>query len=407
MAYEVGFCASSAIPKEAFSMTPPSSYQDAARAYAAGARALFTLPASAVVRGVAERGEEGAVTADYLAAQAERLMPLSADFTRAAVAQLDAPDPAVRADISAQLLTKAWTDLQISAQLLQAAMDEEAGAETTRDLGVERSVGAALPADLDESLRFLLSEPGSPAAPAERGVASLPANVPAARSQLAQLSGDTLALIGGRAGRTGQTAISGLLVLGVSEVARAAGIVGLQIADALGVGEKVTRLYTLVREFALSAYDSLVALLGPTLARTAAQQVVAWVNDVAQGEQFARLLDKLYQTSRTEESIKEEVGASQAGIEKFVAAIQGVDALGAKFDQQIGMIDKLLKGLRLIGAVPASIVPQAKLLMGAAYVVIGGYVVLAGADFVDAPNLRWLDRVPGVRRVVEVNLAGA
>jgi hypothetical protein len=313
----------------------------------------------------------------------------------------------VRADTAAQLLTKALTDLQISAQLLQAAMDEEAGPPVTRGAAVERGVSIAAPADLEENLRFLLGEPGAVPLPAERGVASLPTNVPAARIQLAELSGDTLGLIRDRAGKTGQSAISGLLVLGVAEVAQAAGVVGLEIAGALGVGEKVTRLYSLFREFALSAYNSLVALLGPTLANTAAQQVLAWVNDVVQGEKFAQLLDKLYETGNTGQNIQQEVDASQAVLEKFVAAIQGVDALGGKFGQQIGTIDKLLKGLRLFGAIPTTVVPQGKLLMAAAYLVIGGYVVLTGADFVDAPNVRWLDRVPGVRRVVEANLVGA
>ncbi len=78
-----------------------------------------------------------------------------------------------------------------------------------------------------------------------------------------------------------------------------------------------------------------------------------------------------------------------------------------KFGQQIGTIDRLLKGLRLFSAVPTTVVPQGKLLMAAAYIVIGGYVVLAGADFVDAPHLRWLNRVPGVHQVVATNLVGA
>ena len=358
------------------------------------------------MREVAERRAEGAVPADALATQAERLVPLSADFTRAAAAQLDAPDPAVRADTAAQLLTKALTDLQISAQLLQAAMDEEAGPPAAacgrRTRGQHRGPvrPGREPALPDERAR------GRTGAGRTR-VSVVPADVPAARVQLTQLSEDTLGLIRGRAGKTGQAAISGLVAMGVAEVAQAAGVVGLQIADVLGVGEKVTRLYTLFRESLPSAYNSLVALLGPTLAQTAAQQVLDWVNDVVQGEKFAQLLDKLYETGNTGQNIKQEVDASQAALEKFVAAIQGVDALGGKFGQQIGTIDKLLKGLRLFGAIPTTVVPQGKLLMAAAYLVIGGYVVLTGADFVDAPNVRWLDRVPGVRRVVEANLVGA
>ncbi len=190
----------------------------------------------------------------------------------------------------------------------------------------------------------------------------------------------------------------------MSEVAQAAGVVGMQIADLLGVGENVSRLYTVFRQFLLNAYNSLLSLLGPTLAKVAGQKVLDWVSDLTKGEQFTKLLDRLYETGTTEQDLAKEIGASTAGLEKYLAAIQGVDALGIKFGQQIAVIEKLMKGLRLFGAVPVAVVPQGKLLMASAYTLLGGYVILAGADFVDAPHLRVLDRVPGVRREVEGNL---
>jgi hypothetical protein len=229
----------------------------------------------------------------------------------------------------------------------------------------------------------------------------------AARTQLSQSVEDTLDLVRERAARTGQAAVSGLLTLGLAEIARAAGLVGMDIAQALGQAEKVTRLYHLFRQFALSAYDSLAALLGPTLAQTAAQQVLAWVNDVAQGEQFGQLLEKLYETQQTAQHLSQVATASQASLEKFVAAIQSVDGLNDKYQQQIGLVDRLLRGLRLLGGVPAAALPQGRLLLAAAFIVLVGYVILAGADFVDARRLRLLNRVPGVRQVVETNLASA
>jgi hypothetical protein len=42
--------------------------------------------------------------------------------------------------------------------------------------------------------------------------------------------------------------------------------------------------------------------------------------------------------------------------------------------------------------------------MAAAYLIITGYAVLAGADYVDAARLKILNRVPGVRQVVETSL---
>jgi hypothetical protein len=40
-------------------------------------------------------------------------------------------------------------------------------------------------------------------------------------------------------------------------------------------------------------------------------------------------------------------------------------------------------------------------LMAAAYSAILGYAVLVGADYVDAERVKLLNRVPGVRQVVE------
>jgi len=44
------------------------------------------------------------------------------------------------------------------------------------------------------------------------------------------------------------------------------------------------------------------------------------------------------------------------------------------------------------------------LVLTALYIVLGGYVIVAGADYVDAHKLSLLNRVPGVRRVVESTL---
>jgi hypothetical protein len=58
-----------------------------------------------------------------------------------------------------------------------------------------------------------------------------------------------------------------------------------------------------------------------------------------------------------------------------------------------------------VGGISAAALPASKLVMAAAYLVLGIYIVLAGGDYVDAPHLQFLNRVPGVRQVVEVRLA--
>jgi hypothetical protein len=377
-----------------------STYQAAAQAYADGVRVLFA-PSGAPT---GERGGRGPASPEDLAGQAERLAPLSAELTQAASARLTDADPAVRAQASTQLLAKALTDLEIGLYLLQAAEDEEHRIAWAGGPGTERSrggVGATV-----ERLDLLLGEGEAVPAAVERGE-QLPRNVRAARVMLSDAIADALDLISEQASKTGQAALSGLLGLGGAEVAQVAGAVGMDFAQALGQADKVTRLYNLFRDFAVKAYDSLVALLGQQLAQTSAQRVVEWFEEFKEGEQFARLLERLYETDQTRRDLGRLVAESRANLESFTAAIQRVDGLDAAFGQQADLAEKLLRGLKVLALVPAAALPQGRLLMAAAYVVLGAYVVLAGGDYVDARRLERLGRVPGVRQVVEGHLAAA
>jgi hypothetical protein len=377
-----------------------STYQAAALAYADGVRVLFA-PSGAPT---GERGGWGPASPGELADQAERLAPLSAELTQAASARLTDADPAVRARASTQLLAKALTDLEIGLYLLQAAEDEEHRIAWVGGPGTERSRGG-LGATF-ERLDLLLGEGEAIPAAVERGE-QVPRNVRAARVMLSDAIADALDLISERASKTGQAALSGLLGLGGGEVAQVAGAVGMDFAQALGQADKVTRLYDLFRDFALKVYDSLVALLGQQLAQTAAQRVVEWFEEFKEGEQFAKLLERLYETDQTHRDLSRLVAESRANLESFTAAIQRVDGLDAAFGQQADLAEKLLRGLKVLALVPAAALPQGRLLMAAAYVVLGAYVVLAGGDYVDARRLERLGRVLGVRQVVEGQLAAA
>jgi len=129
----------------------------------------------------------------------------------------------------------------------------------------------------EDRLKLLLGEAISRSA--ERGE-KVPTDIPTARTALLHAIEDALALISDRAAKTGQAALSGLTGLGVAEVAWAAGVVGMDIAQALGQAEKVTYLYDLFRDFSINAYKSLLALLGQQLAQTAAQQVLRWIDEI-------------------------------------------------------------------------------------------------------------------------------
>lgn len=380
-------------------MTSSSTYQTVARAYADGVRDLLGLTA-APPTGHEVRGRRG--LAD-LAEQAAALAPISAQVTEAARGRLDAADPLERSWAATQLLAKALADLQVGVFLLQTAEADRtprgprAAPEATEE-------AAAFAADLKEALDVLLAE--EPAARRAVRALTVPADLPSARGQLTGLVAAALNLIRARAADAGQSALSGLLALGLGKVAEAAGLIGMDLAQALGVAEQVTRLYVLARDFALNAYNAVVAVFGPAIVQSAIQQALAWLNDVAAGQQFDRLLEQLYQTQQTSAQLAQLIAESQADLSRFIIALQGVDGLQTSFQQQISMVAKLLQGFRFFGGAAIVAIPQVTVLIAAAYLALFSYAVLAGADYVDAARLKRLNRVPGVRQVVEMSLVG-
>jgi hypothetical protein len=381
-------------------MEATGSYLAAAQAYADAVRVLFAPPGAPT----GERGRRGPASFTDLAGQAERLSSLSAQLTQSISAQLEHPAAPARAQASIASLAKALTDLEVSAYVLQAAVDEEEKVAWARSTGSERSVVRLGPRE--QYLLLLLGGLDHDGGRTERrGNRRIGAQE--ARTRLSVSIGDALDLVRERATKTGQAAFEGLLGLGVAEVAMAAGLLGTDIADAIGQAEKVTRLYVIFRDFAFRSYGSVIALFGQPLAQEAAQHVLEWVDDLRNGRLLGELVEKLYETEQTGHDLRQLTASSQAGREQFLAAIEGIHELETSYGIQTSLADKLLRGFRFLGGVPAAALPQGKLLVAAAYIVLGAYVVLAGADYVDAKRLKLLDRVPGVRQVVETKLIAA
>jgi hypothetical protein len=378
-------------------MPSTNSYLDAAREYADGVRVLFA-PVGAPT---GERGGVGPVSPQDLAAQAEKLLEVSAKVTVEAENRLATEtEDAAKAQTSTQLLAKAVTDLEISSHLLNAAGDEEGKIAWTKSSGTARSVSSRQ--NIEELLGIMVEESAPTPKVTSRGVSSVGKRE--AQQLLTQSVEGTLFLISTRVGKTGQSAFAGLLGIGVGEVGKAAGYVGMNLATALGQAEKLSWLYKLVRDFAVRAYDSVVALLGPTLSQIAGKKVMEWIDEIKEAKFFSGQVEKYYQIAQTQDALTKLIASSEAEDAKFLDASQKVDQLGEQFGKQLAVIDKLLTGLRYFGGIPAAMLPSGPLLLAGVYIALCGYVVFAGADYVDAPQYQLLHRVSGVREVVETNL---
>jgi hypothetical protein len=381
-------------------MDPNETYPDVARAYAEGVRLLLAPPGS-VGR---ERSGRSLVSPAEMAGRAGELALISAQLTVTAAGRLEHPDPAERAQAELQLLAKALTDLQVSAYLYNAAQQEESGKNLLSNTAVQRTGRAH--AELQSQLDILTGAAPSITEEVQRSIKRLPLSLEEARKQLPAAAGDALDLIRMRTARTAQGCVTGLVGLGTAELTRALGLIGMDIASALGQAEKATQLYNLFREFLQNALASITALLGKDFLQQACQQAISWAGELGKAKLAGAMLEKLYQTAAAKESLGKLSASSQAGLESFQAAIQDLERLDEQHQKQVDMAGKLAGGLRLVGLIPVAALPQARLLMAGAYLLLTAYLLLSGADFVDAPALDWLDRIPGPGRIVESKLKG-
>lgn len=129
-----------------------------------------------------------------------------------------------------------------------------------------------------------------------------------------------------------------------------------------------------------------------------------WLKELNSGLSFSQLVEKLYETKQTSQDLHQKVDESKDPLDQLVAVTQAVELLNEGYRKQTKLAAKFLTGVKWVGSLSTAILPQAKLFLALAYLLLGGYVVLAGADYVDARRFRLLDRVPGVRRTVENNL---
>jgi hypothetical protein len=378
-------------------MSEPDEYVQVAAAYSDAVRALFTLPS--VPTGTGERGFGRAFETELTDA-ADRLSPLSDNLTRVTTIQLNDDDPDTRVLASTRLLAKALTDLQVSTVLFEAAVDEELGrlqrgGETSR-LDTRISV-------IEEQLKILLEEVEPQAPSFNRGLWR-PQTLTEARGALEHAAADALHRIPDRAVNASQAALLALAGIGAGLVAEAAGAIGMSAAQLLGQSEKASRLYQRFRDFVAKAYDALVAVLGQQTARAAMEKARTWIQDIKDGRTVTTLLEGLYQTRQTAAEVTRVVTERGTDLERLITCVAAIQRLDANYRRQIHLAEKLLHGARLLGGVSTAVIPHGQLLFVALYMIVVGYVVLAGADFVDAPELHVLDRVPGVRRVVEQSL---
>jgi hypothetical protein len=179
----------------------------------------------------------------------------------------------------------------------------------------------------------------------------------------------------------------------------------------LGAGETLSRWYELIRAYAVKAYESILALLG-SAAQVVSTKVLEWVNELAgkwtgelkEGKLLEKWLGALYECEETKQHLGDVVAESPASDEAFSTVREKAKTLHNLFEQQIKWSEKVLRWMPTLSGLATVAIPNGTLLVLTMYVALGGYIIVSGADYVDAPRLTFMERVDGIRQVVEDNL---
>lgn len=370
-------------------------YQAAVTAYADELNNLFA-PEPAESRSA----EPHAASPGTLAERADRLAERSVELLDQTTLFLNDDDPAVRLGAEQSLLAQAVASLRVAEGLMAAeAVAEDAGTRSARPQ-VE-------PAGFDDLLALI----EAPLAGVGSDVAAEPAltrgRAPAAsRDELIAAANDAIDQVLSGVSSFSQDTLAGLLGLDTALLKQAAQLISGELAGLIArLGEQASLLVSKAVKFLLQAYDSLLAALGQDAASALRQQAAAWIEQLQQGDGVAQLIGAALQADAVRSRVADLAAASQAPAEAFGAAQAGVEALPGSFQARTRLGSQLLAGIAVLKRIPAARLPMVELATAAVYIGLLGFVVYTGSDYVDAPRLERIGRVPGVLHVVEAGLA--
>lgn len=374
----------------------PLEYSSTAAAYAVGVRGLFAPSSSST------RGQAIAPDAEELARRAEQLQALAAALNQETIAYLGADDADVRLGAEQHLLAQAAANLQVADGLLAAAA-------TAGEIEAPPPTRGPQPAPLafDPLLAILqtpLAETGASVRPAGQPTRGTPS---ASRDELLATAGEVFEDVLGSTGRFARDVLAGIVGLDPALLKQAAGMVSKELGELVQhLGDQASRLLAKAVAFIVQAYDNLLAALGQDATSQMRRQVAEWLDRLQEGEALSTLLGHLFEVSKAQQRVQAAVAGSDASAVVLGQTQQAVAALPAGFAARTKLCSQLLAALGLLKHIAATRLPMVEAATAALYVALLGFVVFVGGDYVDAPRLERINRIPGVVHVVETGLAG-
>jgi len=326
-----------------------------------------------------------------VAARSEALLTRSADVTQAWAEKLESDDVLARQVAEIRLLAACTADLALADDLVNL------------DRGTPRltSRGRHGPSVSQDLLRLLTmsDEDVVKQALTPRRVRRVTRAAGPAADRLKETVDTTLDHLLEGTADSGQRAIEGLMLMDAALLLEAVRLVGGDIAERLGEG--FSRLMQSAVRYVLAAYDKVALLLGAEKMTEIRERILAWIEDLKEGELFPDLVEKLFQTEALKEEVAGWLAASSAADATLGETRATVEQLDAAFASKMELADKIIASLALVKLLPPAMTPVGRLVIAAIYLGLVGYVVFTGYDHVDSDRYRLIDRVSGVRQVAQ------
>jgi len=201
--------------------------------------------------------------------------------------------------------------------------------------------------------------------------------------------------------------VDGVSAIGVTKLLQSTETVVVDIASLFGAGEQATGLIKTATDFVAQAYQAIRAVMGYRALDMAMDKMAAWLRQIERHprETIGQLIERLLETARTKKELVALVAKSNAPMQKLGRGVKSATRLNQEHKVRMDLAWKLERGLRVVSIFSIAALPQAQVALAFGYLLIGAYAVFTTADYVDAPKLKRINRISGIRTAMSRALA--
>lgn len=387
-------------------MATYQTYQDAAEDYMARFNELMDIPPGASP--TATRGA-GDVPVEALIERAEAIADVSSGMTELAQPYVTSDDATLREAISNQMIAQAAAEMQLAAELLAFAAEEEEGAvvrtRAVRSTALREAIGelekamiTPLSAGLPVSIETRAGEEAQP---------TTPEDAKKALQEAIELTLHTITQ--GVTEKGGQIAFDLLFKTEWTKVVEGALMTHDGAKEQLEKLKEeadgvVERAIGAAQRTLLNVYDKILTFFDSEAGQVAREKVKEWLEEIEKEgkiEVLATLIGKFYRVDPFNEALQGWMAESEAPTEKLNETTAAVSALSEKFLVMTGQAANLVKTIGYAKMVP---LPAVLLVVASIQVSLLATLIYAGYDYVGYKQVDLLDITKGVAQVVQENL---